>query len=72
MFHFSISIAFVCVFALLPDRKKGTYKLLFQELCNKAAELNMSFSPNIIMSDFEGCLRDVLKNDVRTNVFHFK
>ncbi|CAF1586169.1 unnamed protein product [Adineta ricciae] len=55
--------SFVCVFALLSDRKKGTYKLLFQELRNKAVELNMSFNPNIVMSDFEGCLRDILKTD---------
>ncbi|CAF4635139.1 unnamed protein product, partial [Rotaria sp. Silwood2] len=53
--------AFVCVFALLPDRKKHTYKYLFHELHNKAAQLNMTFNPCTIMSDFEGTLAEILK-----------
>ncbi|CAF3249819.1 unnamed protein product [Rotaria sp. Silwood2] len=53
--------SFVCVFALLPDRKKPTYKYLFHELRNKAAQLNMTFNPCTIMSDFEGTLAEILK-----------
>ncbi|CAF1570049.1 unnamed protein product, partial [Rotaria sordida] len=53
--------AFVCVFALLSDRKKPTYKYLFHELRNKAAQLNMTFNPYTIMSDFEGTVAEILK-----------
>jgi hypothetical protein len=58
-------IAFVCVFALLPDQKKPTYKFLFNALRDKAAEMNMIFHPTTIMSDFEGTLAEVLKSEVR-------
>ncbi|CAF4304496.1 unnamed protein product, partial [Rotaria sp. Silwood2] len=57
--------SFVCAFALLPDRKKHTYKYLFHELHNKAAQLNMTFNPCTIMSDFEGTLAEILKIEVR-------
>ncbi|CAF5132619.1 unnamed protein product, partial [Rotaria sp. Silwood1] len=52
--------AFVCVSALLPDRKKHTYKYLFHELHNKAAQLNMTFNLCTIMSDFEETLAEIL------------
>ena len=61
---FSFFLAFVCVFALLPDQKKPTYKFLFNELHNKAAELNMVFNPSVVMSDFEGALVEVVKAEV--------
>ncbi|CAF4412436.1 unnamed protein product, partial [Rotaria magnacalcarata] len=35
---------FACAFGLLPDRKKPTYKFLFQELKNLAAEMNLCFN----------------------------
>ncbi|CAF5134618.1 unnamed protein product, partial [Rotaria magnacalcarata] len=44
---------FACAFGLLSDRKKPTYKFLFQELKNLAAEMNLCFNPITIMSDFE-------------------
>jgi hypothetical protein len=53
------------VIALLPDQKKCTYKFLFHELQNKAAEFNSSFNPDTIMSDFEGALAEVVKSEVR-------
>ncbi|CAF4091623.1 unnamed protein product [Rotaria sordida] len=54
---------FVCVFALLPDQKKPTYKFLLNGLRDKAAEMNMMFNPTTIMSDFEGSLVEVLKSE---------
>ncbi|CAF2727901.1 unnamed protein product [Rotaria sp. Silwood2] len=55
--------SFVCVFALLPDQKKTTYKFLLNGLRDKAAEMNMMFNPTTIMSDFEGSLLEVLKSE---------
>ncbi|CAF3261290.1 unnamed protein product, partial [Rotaria socialis] len=68
--------SFVCVFALLPDKKKSTYNFLFHELRNKAAQLNMIFHPNTIMSDFEETLADVIKSDFSNSLhvgcyFHY-
>ncbi|CAF2957994.1 unnamed protein product [Rotaria sp. Silwood2] len=57
----SYTKTFGCAFALLPDRKKHTYKYLFHELHNKAAQLNMTFNPCTIMSDFERTLAEILK-----------
>jgi hypothetical protein len=64
-------IAFVCVFALLPDKKKSTYKILLHELHNKATELNMTFNPNTIMSDFEETLAEVIKSEVDIILLQF-
>lgn len=62
-------IAFVCVIALLPDRKASTYKCFFRELCSKASQFNMVFNPDTIMSDFEGTLADVIKSEVCHDLF---
>ncbi len=62
----------MCVFALLPDKKKSTYKFLFHELHNKAAELNMTFNPTTVMSDFEEALAQVVKTEVRIIVLQSK
>ena len=56
---------FVCVFALLPDRKKSTYKYLFHELHDRAAQLNTTFNPCTIVSDLERTLAEVLKAEAR-------
>jgi hypothetical protein len=60
------------VIALLPDPRKSTYKFLFHELRNKAAELNMNFNPDTIMSDFEGALAEVVKSEVRIILLQFE
>lgn len=57
----------MCVFALLPDQKKPTYRFLFNELRNKAAQMHMSFNPHTIMSDYEGSLAEILKSEVCVN-----
>ncbi|CAF0973217.1 unnamed protein product [Rotaria sordida] len=64
--------SFVCVFGLLPDKKKSTYKYLFRELQNIATEMNMKFSPVTIMSDFEPALTEVLRNDVNVTLSLFE
>ncbi|CAM4872329.1 unnamed protein product [Rotaria socialis] len=54
---------FACAFGLLPDRKKPTYKFLFQELKNLAAEMNLCFNPVTIMSDFETGLAEAIHSE---------
>lgn len=57
-------LAFPCVFGLLPDRKKSTYKFLFRELKSIAQSMNIDFTPATIMSDFESGLADAISNEV--------
>ncbi|CAF4921093.1 unnamed protein product [Rotaria socialis] len=59
---------FVCVLALLPDKKKPTYKLLFHELRNKLAQF---FHPNTIVSDFEETLANIIKSEF-SNSLHVR
>ncbi|CAF4832204.1 unnamed protein product [Rotaria socialis] len=54
---------FACAFGLLPDRKKPTYKFLFQELKNLATEMNLCFNPVTIMSDFETGLAEAIHSE---------
>ncbi|CAF3610003.1 unnamed protein product [Rotaria sordida] len=42
-----------CVFSILPNRKKYTYLEMFKELKNLAAQLNRSFQPSRILTDYE-------------------
>ncbi|CAF4340278.1 unnamed protein product, partial [Rotaria magnacalcarata] len=61
---------FACAFGLLPDRKKPTYKFLFQELKNLAAEMNLCFNPITIMSDFETGLAEAIHSEGEQNRFN--
>ncbi|CAF5026388.1 unnamed protein product, partial [Rotaria socialis] len=45
--------SFPCVFGLLPNRQKSTYHFMFRELKALAVQMDMNFSPKLIMSDFE-------------------
>lgn len=62
-------LSFVCVFALLPDKKKSTYKLLFHELYEQAKQLNLVIYLSTVMSDFEGSLVDIIKSEMCLTVF---
>jgi len=55
------SVAFPCVFGLLPNRLKCTYIFMIQELNLLAEEIQLQFSPKSIMTDFETGLMPVLK-----------
>ena len=55
---------FLCLFDLLPDGKKSTYKFVFRELKSVAESMNMDFNPATIMSDFETGSADAITNEV--------
>ena len=46
-------IAFPCVFGLLPNRQKSTYRFMFNELKLIALQMQLNSAPKTIMSDFE-------------------
>ncbi|CAF0766253.1 unnamed protein product [Adineta steineri] len=54
---------FPCVFGLLPDRKKSTYQILFQELKTVAQSMNRVFQPERIISDFESSLMPAIASE---------
>ena len=66
---FSWFLGFVCVFGLLPDRKKSTYRFFLTELRNIAKDMNMNFNPTSIVTDFECALMEVLATEVHTVFF---
>ncbi|CAM4848783.1 unnamed protein product, partial [Rotaria magnacalcarata] len=52
------------VYALLNDKKTRTYKLLFDALKRKAEEIEMTFEPERIISDFEGGMISTVKKQL--------
>ena len=58
------ALAFPCVFGLLPDRKKPTYRFIFRELKSIANSMNLDFNPQTIMSDFEPALAEAISAEV--------
>ncbi|CAF3073065.1 unnamed protein product [Rotaria sp. Silwood2] len=52
--------SFPCVFGLLPNRLKGTYHFMFQELKSTATQMQLNFTPKSIMTDFEPALIGVI------------
>ncbi|CAF4689044.1 unnamed protein product, partial [Rotaria socialis] len=68
--------SFPCVFGLLPNRQKSTYHFMFRELKALAVQMDMNFSPKLIMSDFEPGLLAVVALEFVTAThlscyFHF-
>ena len=56
LFHtpnFYFIVDFPCVFTILPDRKRHTYSEMFQELKGLATQLNRSFQPDRLLTDYE-------------------
>ncbi|CAF1192349.1 unnamed protein product [Rotaria magnacalcarata] len=53
-----------CVFGLLSNRQKSTYHFMFRELKALAVQMEMNFSPKLIMSDFEPGLLAVVTLEV--------
>lgn len=60
-------IDFPCVFSILPNKKRSTYLELFNELKNLAAELNRSFQPSRILTDFESSILSLIPTEVNLN-----
>ncbi|CAM4823659.1 unnamed protein product [Rotaria magnacalcarata] len=58
------SISTPVVYALLNDKKTRTYKLLFDALKRKAEEIEMTFEPERIISDFEGGMISTVKKQL--------
>ncbi|CAF3574696.1 unnamed protein product [Rotaria sp. Silwood1] len=68
--------SFVCGIGLLPDRKKCTYKFVFEELKGLAIGMNRIFDPSTIITDFEPSLAEAISSEFpRSNhigcYFHF-
>ncbi|CAF3739739.1 unnamed protein product [Rotaria socialis] len=68
--------SFPCVFSLLSNRQKNTYHFMFNELKLIAAQMQLNFTPKVIMSDFEQGLLAVVKVELVTAThsscyFHF-
>ncbi len=53
-----------CVIGLLVDKKASTYKQIFSELKGAAIRKRMTFSPSLIMTDFESGAISVVKTEV--------
>ncbi|CAF2855277.1 unnamed protein product [Rotaria sp. Silwood2] len=68
--------SFMCVIGLLPDRKKSTYKFVFEELKALAIGMNQIFDPSTIISDFEQGLGEAISREFPNSnhigcYFHF-
>ena len=50
------------VYALLPDKLRETYHSMFDALKRKMAELDLTFNPQFIISDFEASLIPTLRH----------
>ncbi|CAF1289483.1 unnamed protein product [Adineta steineri] len=57
----NFDICLPCVFALMVNKKSVSYRQIFFELKQKAAERNKSFSPRLILTDFESGMLPVVK-----------
>ena len=66
------SLAFPCVFGLLPNRYKTTYQFLIHELKSIASDINLEFAPKVVMSDFESALVGVVKAEVSISILKFR
>ncbi|CAF4423484.1 unnamed protein product [Rotaria socialis] len=68
--------SFICGIGLLPDRKKSTYRFVFEELKGLAVRMNLVFSPSTIITDFEHSLADAIISEFPSSnqygcYFHF-
>ena len=53
---------------MLPDRKKSTYRELFQELKSFAASLGQIWQPEQIISDFKTSLMPAVSTEVKISI----
>ncbi|CAF1969176.1 unnamed protein product [Rotaria magnacalcarata] len=56
--------SFPCIFGVLPDRKRTTYKHLFKILKGLAVSMNRTFKPARVMSDYEASIITAVANEV--------
>jgi hypothetical protein len=60
--------ALPCVFGLLPDRKKSTYHVFFEELKGLAVSMGRLWKPERIITDFETSLIPLIATEVIISV----
>ena len=67
LFHndFSLCLGGPCLFALMVNKKAGTYRQAFSELKYLAAERGKVFSPKVFVTDFESGIIPVVKTEMR-------
>ncbi|CAF1562174.1 unnamed protein product [Rotaria magnacalcarata] len=68
--------SFISGIELLPDRKKSTYRFVFEELEGLAVRMNLVFSPSTIITDFEPSLAEAIISEFTSSnhigcYFHF-
>ncbi|CAF4419126.1 unnamed protein product, partial [Rotaria magnacalcarata] len=68
--------SFPCIFGVLPDRKRTTYKHLFKILKGLAVSMNRTFKPARVMSDYEASIITAVANEFPQAIhsgcfFHF-
>jgi hypothetical protein len=61
--------ALPCVFGLLPDRKKSTYHVFFEELKGLAVSMGRLWKPERIITDFEASLIPLIATEVKKTLF---
>ena len=70
LFHtsnFYFIVDFLCVFTILPTRKKYTYSEMFKELKSLATQMNRLFQPDQILTDYEPSIIAAISIDVIVN-----
>ena len=67
LFHndFSLCLGRPCLFALMVNKKAGTYRQMFSKLKYLAAERGKMFSPKAFVTDFESGIIPAVKTAVR-------
>lgn len=63
-YNFCFYLGVPCLFALLVNKKGGTYRQMLSELKYAAVERGKSFSPKLIITDFESGMIPVIKTEV--------
>jgi hypothetical protein len=66
---FLFTLGLPCVFCLLVNKKAVTYRHIFTELKQVAAARGKTFSPELIMSDFELGVLPVIKSKVSSECY---
>ena len=63
-------VGFPCVFTILSNRKKHTYSEMFKELKSLGTQLNRSFQPDRILTDYEPSIIAVISIEVIVNCYN--
>ncbi|CAM4967139.1 unnamed protein product [Rotaria socialis] len=64
--------SFICGIGLLPDRKKSTYRFVFEELKGLAVRMILVFIPSTIITDFEHSFAEAIISEVILSDFKLR